>query len=111
MLEENARGTSWGPIFTGWVNAFKSGIFPKHSRPPNTSDDDFDITPTLEPQSTSSPIKPTQRKELKILPQKQLLQRLSTLLAQSQACNTSEHFFKKVREIVYSLYQEKQILY
>ena len=70
LLEENIRGTSWEPILTGWVNAFKSGIFPKYSRPPNISDDDFDITLTSEPKSTSSSIKPILRKELKILPQK-----------------------------------------
>ena len=42
------------------INAFKCAIFPTHSRAlPSNSDDDFDRTLTSEPQSMSSPIKPT----------------------------------------------------
>ena len=62
-----------------FINAFKSRIFPTHSRALlSTSDDDFDRTVTSEPQSTSSPMKLTQGNRWKILPQKQFLQRLHT---------------------------------
>ena len=44
---------------------------------------------------------------LKILTPKQLLQRLSIALAQVKAGNNSENLFKKIRQIVYYLYQSK----
>ena len=47
--------------------------------------------------------------ELKILTPKQLLQRLPIALAQVKAGNNSESLLNEIREIVYSLYQSKEI--
>ena len=46
---------------------------------------------------------------LKILIPKQMLQRLPTALAQVKAGNNSESLLNEIRQIVYSLYQSKQI--
>ena len=46
---------------------------------------------------------------LKILTSKQMLQRLPIGLAQVKARNTSEGLLNEIRQIVYSLYQSKQI--
>ena len=46
---------------------------------------------------------------LKILTPKQMLQRLPIALAQVKAGNNSESLLNKIRQIVYSLYQLKQI--
>ena len=47
---------------------------------------------------------------LKILtPKKQMLQRLPIALAQVKAGNNSESLLNQIRQIVYSLYQSKQI--
>ena len=46
---------------------------------------------------------------LKILTLKQLLQRLSISLAQVKAGNNSESLLNQIRQIVYSLYQSKEI--
>ena len=46
---------------------------------------------------------------LKILTSKQLLQRLPIALAQLKAGNNSESLLNEIRQIVYSLYQSKQI--
>ena len=46
---------------------------------------------------------------LKILSPKQMLQRLSIALAQVKAGNNSESLLNEIRQIVYSLYQSKQI--
>ena len=46
---------------------------------------------------------------LKILTPKQLLQRLPIALAQVQAGNNSENLLNEIRQIVYSLYQSKEI--
>ena len=48
-------------------------------------------------------------KGLKILSPKQMLQRLPAALAQVKVGNNSESLLNKIREIVYSLYQSKQI--
>ena len=45
----------------------------------------------------------------KILTPKQLLQRLPIVLAQVKAGNNSENLFSEIRQIVYSLYQSKEI--
>ena len=45
----------------------------------------------------------------KILTPKQMLQRLSIALAQVKASNNSESLLNEIRQIVYSLYQSKQI--
>ena len=46
---------------------------------------------------------------LKILTPKQMLQRLPIALAQKKAGNKLEILFNEVRQIVYSLYQSKEI--
>ena len=46
---------------------------------------------------------------LKILTPKQMLQRLPIALAQVKAGNNSESFLNEIRQIVYSLYQSKEI--
>ena len=46
---------------------------------------------------------------LKALTPKQMLQRLPIALAQVKAGNNSESLLNEIRQIVYSLYQSKQI--
>ena len=46
---------------------------------------------------------------LKILTPKQVLQRLPIALAQVKVGNNSESLLNEIRQIVYSLYQSKQI--
>ena len=53
--------------------------------------------------------KATKRTGLKILTPKQMLQRLPIALAQVKASNNSESLLNEIRQIVYSLYQSKQI--
>ena len=47
--------------------------------------------------------------ELKILTPKQMFQRLPIALAQVKAGNNLERLLNEIRQIVYSLYQSKQI--
>ena len=47
--------------------------------------------------------------KLKILTHKQMLQRLPIALAQVKAGNNSESLLNEIRQIVYSLYQSKQV--
>ena len=51
----------------------------------------------------------TEGKGLKILIPKQILQRLPIALAQVKAGSNSESLLNEIRQIVYSLYQSKQI--
>ena len=51
----------------------------------------------------------TKGRGLKILAPKQMHQRLPIALAQVKAGNNLENLFNEIREIVYSLYQSKQI--
>ena len=46
---------------------------------------------------------------LKTLTPKQMLQRLPMALAQVKAGNNSEKLLNKIRQVVYSLYESKQI--
>ena len=46
---------------------------------------------------------------LKLLTPKQMLQRLPIALAQVKAGNNSENLLNEIRQIVYSLYQSKEI--
>ena len=46
---------------------------------------------------------------LKILTPKQMRQRLPVALAQVKAGNNSESLLNEIRQVVYSLYQSKQI--
>ena len=45
---------------------------------------------------------------IKILTPKQMFQRLPIALAQLKAGNTSENLLNEIRQIMYSLYQEKK---
>ena len=54
-------------------------------------------------------VKVTKEKGIKILTPKQILQRLPIVLAQVKAGNNSESLLNEIRQIVYSLYQSKQI--
>ena len=47
---------------------------------------------------------------LKILTSKQMLRRLPIALAQIKAGNNSENLLNEIRQIVYSLYQSKEII-
>ena len=47
--------------------------------------------------------------DLKMLTPKQILQRLPVALAQVKAGNNSESLLNEIRQIVYSLYQSKEI--
>ena len=53
--------------------------------------------------------KATKGTGLKILTPKQMLQRLPIALTQVKAGNNSESLLNKIMQIVYSLYQSKQI--
>ena len=58
---------------------------------------------------TNTKAKATKATRLKILTPKQMLQRLPIALAQVKAGNNSESLLNEIRQIVYSLYQSKQI--
>ena len=49
------------------------------------------------------------RKSIKILTPKQMLQRLPIAPAQVKAGNTSENLLNEIRQTIYSLYQAKEI--
>ena len=51
----------------------------------------------------------TNNSKLKILTPKQMLQRLPIALAQVKAGNNSENLLNEIRQIIYSLYQSKEI--
>ena len=53
--------------------------------------------------------KATKGTGLKILTSKQMLQRLPIALAQVKAGNNSESLLNEIKQIVYSLYQSKEI--
>ena len=55
-------------------------------------------------------LKATKGTGLKILISKQMLQRLPIALAQVKAGNNSEDLLNEIRQIVYSLYQSKEII-
>ena len=52
----------------------------------------------------------TKGKGLKILTLKQMIQRLPIVLAQLKAANNSESLLNEIRQIMYSLYQSKEII-
>ena len=49
-------------------------------------------------------------KRIKILNPKKMLQRLPITLAQVKAGNTSENLLNEIRQIIYSLYQGKEVI-
>ena len=52
----------------------------------------------------------TKGKRLKIWTPRQMLQRLPVALAQVNASNNSESLLNEIRQIIYSLYQPKQMI-
>ena len=60
-------------------------------------------------KSGGSGISNTDCSKLKILAPKQMLQRLPIALAQVKSGNNSENLLNKIKQIVYSLYQSKEI--
>ena len=50
-----------------------------------------------------------ERTSIKILTPKQMLQRLAISLAQIKSSNNSQSLLNEIRQIVYSLYQSKEI--
>ena len=54
--------------------------------------------------------KSTKGTGLKILTSKQMLQRLPIALAQVKRGNNSDNLLKEIRQIIYSLYQSKEII-
>ena len=60
-------------------------------------------------KSTRTGILNTDNSKLKILRPKQMLQRLPIALAQVKAGNNSENLLNEIRQIIYSLYQAKEI--
>ena len=73
------------------LNAFDSKIFP------------------IKIEDTGFSDKVSDHSNLKILTPKQMLQRLPIALAQVKAGNTSENLLNESRQIIYSLYQAKEI--
>ena len=69
--------------------------------------DDYSLM-TSETKSKAKQNK-TKGKGLKILTPKQMLQRLPIFLAQVKAGNNSQNLLNQIRQIVYSLYQSKEI--
>ena len=51
----------------------------------------------------------TEEEGLKILTPKQMIQRLPIALAQVKAGNNSQNLLNEIRQIIYSLYQSKEI--
>ena len=68
-----------------------------------------DFTEMLSDANYSAKQNETKGTRLKILTPKQMLQRLSIALAQVKAGNNSENLLNEIRQIIYSLYQSKEI--
>ena len=60
-------------------------------------------------KSTGTGLSNTDHSKLKVLTPKQMLQRLPMALAQVKAGNNSENLLNEIRQIIYSLYQLKEI--
>ena len=60
-------------------------------------------------KSTGTGILNTDNSKLRILTPKQMLQRLTIALAQAKAGNNLENLLNEIRQIIYSLYQSKEI--
>ena len=71
-------------------------------------DDDYSLIMS-EAKTKSKQNKTTKGTELKILTPKQMLQRLPIALAQVKAGNNSENLLNEIQQIIYSLYQGKEI--
>ena len=85
------------------LNRFKSNLFPTMS---NTTPRKTSINEEYFMNENNSQQKGT---GLKILTPKQMLERLTIALAQIKAGNNSESLLNEIRQIIYSLYQSKEI--
>ena len=70
--------------------------------------DDFE-SKIFSPKSKGAGILSSDHYKLKVLTPKQMLQRLPIALAQVKVGDNSETLLNEIRQIVYSLYQSKQI--
>ena len=68
-----------------------------------------DFTEMLSDANYKAKQNETEGKGLKILTPKQMLQRLPIALAQVEVSNNSENLLNEIRQIIYSLYQSKEI--
>ena len=68
-----------------------------------------DFTEMLSDENYNAKQNETKGKGLKILTPKQIFQRLPIALAQVKAGNNLENLLKEIRQIIYSLYQSKEI--
>ena len=69
----------------------------------------YDNYSLMMPEAKTKATKGTKGTELTILTPKQMLERLPIALAKVKAGNNSESLLNEIRQIVYSLYQSKQI--
>ena len=69
--------------------------------------DDYSLM--MSKAKTKSKQNKTEGKGLKILTPEQMLQRLPIALAQVKAGNNSENLLNEIRQVIYSLYQSKEI--
>ena len=84
-------------------NAFESGIFPKEKQGKG-------LTSILDSvDRVACVVKVSDCKQLKMLTQHQILQRLPIVPAQVKAGNKSENLLNEIRQIIYSLYRAKEI--
>ena len=84
------------------LNAFESGMFLKGKQRKRLARISDCIAKVSDRKFFS-------HKQLKILTSKQMPERLSIALAQIKAGNTSEDLLNEIRQIIYSLYQKKEI--
>ena len=68
--------------------------------------DDYSL---MTSEAKNNAMNKTSCKRLKILTPKQVLQRLSIALAQLKTGNNSESLLNEIKQIIYSLYQPKEI--
>ena len=68
-----------------------------------------DFTEMLSDARYKSKQNKTEEKGLKRLTPKQMLQRFPTALAQVKAGNNSQNLLNEIRQMIYSLYQSKEI--
>lgn len=96
-------------------NAFRSGIFTiRHVNSDDSYIYDGECDPLMIPTTPSVVLvnclqQGDQQKRNQNATSKKMLQKLPTLFEQVQACNTYENLLNEIKQIVYLLYQAKQI--
>ena len=98
------------------LNVFKSGIFPLQPTARTSNPgilarvvevSDYKVSDPLRPLDIAHVAEVSDRKRLKILSPKRMLQKLPITLAQVKAGNISENLLNEIRKIIHSLYQAK----